>query len=156
MNQVDVHKSMKLSDHFSLGELTKTSHKTADGNIPSRVAIENLKRVCEWLEELRSRYNQRYGDGKEPIMINSGYRSPSVNKAAGGAATSNHLFGCAADIKCFGKQQALRYTVILMDYADETGLDFDELLLEKSGSTCWVHFAVKPKDNRRKIDWMKV
>ena len=157
MSQVEVNKGMKLSEHFSLGELTKTSHKTADGNIPSHVAIENLKNLCvNWLEELRARYNERYGDGKEPILINSGYRSLAVNKAAGGAATSNHLFGCAADIKCFGKEQAIRYAAILIDYADETGLDFDELLLEKSGSTCWVHFAVRPKDNRRKIDWMKV
>ena len=42
---------MKLSEHFTLGELTKTSYITSDGNIPSRVAIENLKRICEdWLE----------------------------------------------------------------------------------------------------------
>ena len=158
MSEVSINGKMKLSEHFTLGELTKTSHKTADGNIPSRVVIENLKRVCEWLEELRSRYNQRYWDGKEPIMINSGYRSPAVNKKAGGAVTSNHLTGCAVDIKCFGKEQALRYAVILMDYADETGMEFDELLLEKSGTTCWLHFAVRPSSmsNRRKIDWLKV
>jgi hypothetical protein len=158
MSEVSINGKMKLSEHFTLGELTKTSHKTADGNIPSRVVIENLKRVCEWLEELRSRYNQRYGDGKEPIMINSGYRSPAVNKKAGGAVTSNHLTGCAVDIKCFGKEQALRYAVILMDYADDTGMEFDEMLLEKSGTTCWLHFAVRPSSmpNRRKVDWMKV
>ena len=94
----------------------------------------------------------------EPIIINSGYRSPAVNKKAGGAVTSNHLTGCAVDIKCFGKEQALRYAVILMDYADETGMEFDELLLEKSGTTCWLHFAVRPSSmpNRRKVDWMKV
>ena len=48
---------IRLSPHFTLGELTVTSVKTADGNIPSHVAIENLKRVCKWLEELR--YNRR-------------------------------------------------------------------------------------------------
>ena len=158
MSEVSINGKLKLSEHFELGELTKTSHKTADGNIPRRVVIENLKRVCQWLEELRSRYNQRYGDGKEPIIINSGYRSLAVNKKAGGAVTSNHLTGCAVDIKCFGKEQALRYAMILMDYADETGMEFDELLLEKSGTTCWLHFAVRPSSmpNRRKVDWMKV
>ena len=60
MNKVEMNKSMKLSEHFTLGELTKTKHVTADGNIPSRVAIENLIRVCGWLEELRARFNRLY------------------------------------------------------------------------------------------------
>ena len=48
---------LRLSPHFTLGELCKTSHKTADGNIPSRVAIENLRNICEnWLEDLRYSY----------------------------------------------------------------------------------------------------
>ena len=44
---------MNLSEHFTLAELTKTSVKTADKNIPSHVHIENLKRLCGWLEMLR-------------------------------------------------------------------------------------------------------
>ena len=74
MEQVEINKSIKLSEHFTLGELTVTSVKTADGrsaqgdallakNIPSHVAIENLKRLCEWLEHLRAQYNLLYGDG---------------------------------------------------------------------------------------------
>ena len=43
---VELNKDVKLSPHFTLGELTKTSYITADGNIPSHVAIENLKRLC--------------------------------------------------------------------------------------------------------------
>ncbi len=140
--------SMKLSPHFTLGELTKTKHKTEDGNIPSHVVIENLKRICEnWLEELRRRYN-------EPIIINSGYRSPAVNKLAGGSNTSNHLTGCAVDIRCAGKEQMIRYASILLDIADGTKQDYDELLLEQHGSVCWLHFAVRPKDNRRKIAFL--
>jgi len=68
----------------------------------------------------------------------------------GGAPTSNHLTGCAVDIRVAGIEQALRYAVILMDYADETQQDYDELLIERSPKgNYWVHFAVKPKDNRR-------
>ena len=52
---------LRLSPHFTLGELTKTSYKTEDENIPSRVAIENLKNLCEnWLEDLRYSYNILY------------------------------------------------------------------------------------------------
>ena len=130
--------------------MTKTSYKTKDGNIPSHVAIENLKRLCSWLEMLRSEYNKRYTLKEEPIIINSGYRSWEVNKRVGGSSTSNHLVGCAADIKCYGKEQALRYAVILLDIADESREDFDELIIEVRGSRAWVHFAVRPKGNRRK------
>ena len=154
MNQVSINKSMKLSEHFTLGELTKTSYHTLDGNIPSRVAIENLKRICEgWLEDLRYSYNRLYGDeGHDiPIIINSGFRSEEVNMKCGGAKGSNHLTGCAVDIKCYGPEQMIRMAGILLDIADGTRRDFDELIQEKRGSTYWIHFAVRPKDNRRKI-----
>ena len=163
----------RLSPHFTLGEMTKTS--TGMMNIPSRVSIENMKRVCGWLEALRCRYNQRYvspssdhpahpgtppnlggeKDTEEPIIISSGYRSPEVNRKVGGSATSNHLTGCAVDIRVYGIEQAMRYAVILMDYADETRQDYDELLIERNRSgRYWVHFAVRPKDNRRKTSFI--
>ena len=198
---------LRLSPHFTLGELCKTQYVTADGNIPSRAVIENLIRVCGWLEELRvvagvrprskvgcavvagsagsavvagvrpqskvasdctlapdpgaapelggAPYSRNENTG-EGIVINSGYRSPEVNRLAGGVPSSNHVTGCAVDIRCAGKEQMIRYAAILLDIADETKRDFDELLLEQHGSVCWLHFAVRPKDNRRKIAFLKV
>ena len=70
MKEVSSNKNIKLSEHFTLGELTKTSYITADGNIPSRVAIENLKNICEnWLEDLRYSYNTLYGDRIEGVRV---------------------------------------------------------------------------------------
>ena len=175
MEKVEINKQARLSEHFTLGEMCKTSAKTADGNIPSHVHIENLKRLCGWLEMLRDEWNRRYGsltpnpspkgegNSDDPIIINSGYRSEAVNKAVGGAKGSNHLTGCAADIRVADIEQALRYAVILLDISDErqrvgdgtSGMsreDFDELLLERSPrGTYWLHFAVRPSDNRRKV-----
>ena len=210
---------LRLSPHFKLGELCKTKYVTADGNIPSQGVIENLIRVCGWLEELRvvagvrprskvgcavvagsagsagvagvrpqskvasdctlapdpwaapeagaagaaaraeaggAPYSRNENTGEEGIVINSGYRSPEVNRLAGGVPSSNHVTGCAVDIRCAGKEQMIRYAAILLDIADDTKRDFDELLLEQHGSVCWLHFAVKPKDNRRKIAFLKV
>ena len=169
MNEVSINKSINLSEHFTLGELCKTSAKTPDGNIPSHVHIENLKRLCGWLEKLRERYNQRYvlrsvsppklggeEDTEEPIVINSGYRSEAVNKSVGGVKGSNHLTGCAVDIRVAGIEQAMRYAVILMDYADETKQDYDEILIEKNRyGAIWLHFAVRPTDNRRKTMFLQ-
>ena len=208
MSEVKINKSINLSEHFTLGEVTKSKHAEIY-NIPSHAIIENLKRVCGWLEELRRRYNLRYVCGKEersvsppnlggargglrsaegrllpegrknersishssdhpahtgtppnlggekdteePIIITSGYRSPELNRKVGGAPTSNHLTGCAVDIRVAGIEQAMRYAVILMDYADETKQDYDEILIERNRSGgYWLHFAVRPKDNRRK------
>ena len=158
ISNVEINKDVKLSEHFSLAELTKTSVKTKDGNIPSHVHIENLKRVCGWLEQLRLRCNlnkkEKIKNKDEPIVINSGYRSAEVNKAVGGAPGSNHLTGCAVDIRCKGIEQAIRYAFILLDISEESQEDFDELLIEKSSKSIWVHFAVRPEGNRRKIDFL--
>ena len=170
ISNVEINKQARLSQHFTLGELTKTSVKTADGNIPSHVHIENLKRLCGWLEMLRDEWNRRYGsltpnpspkgegNSDDPIIINSGYRSEAVNKAVGGVKGSNHLTGCAADIRVAGMEQALRYAVILLDISDQSREDFDELLMERSPrGTYWLHFAVRPpsQGNRRKIRFIQ-
>ena len=154
MTNIEINKQARLSEHFTLAEMCKTSAKTPDGNIPSHVHIENLRRLCSWLEMLRDEWNRRYGEGDDPIIINSGYRSEAVNKAIGGAKGSNHLTGCAVDIRVAGMEQALRYAVILLDIADEGREVFDELLLERSPrGTYWLHFAVRPpsQENRRKV-----
>ena len=149
-----------LSPNFTLGEMTKSSSHPEVYNIPSHEAIENLKRVCGWLEVLRERAaspgptaspgpSKRRG---EPIIINSGYRSPQLNRKIGGAANSNHLTGCAADIRTSGMEQAICYAAILINYAKESQQDFDELLIERNRyGAIWLHFAVRPRDNRRKV-----
>ena len=94
--------------------------------------------------------------GEEPIIITSGYRSPEVNKAVGGSPTSNHLTGCAVDIRCVGIEQAIRYACILLDISDGTKRDHDELFIERSKQgRYWIHFAVRPKDNRRKTAFIQ-
>ncbi|WP_051949799.1 D-Ala-D-Ala carboxypeptidase family metallohydrolase [Prevotella sp. FD3004] len=116
---------IRLSEHFTLAELCKTSHTTATGNTPPPAAINNLKNLCDnWLEPLRHSYNTRYGDPDEPLIISSGYRSPEVNRKAGGSPTSNHTTGCAVDIRCLGLEQAIRYAAILLDLADTRGREF--------------------------------
>ena len=188
----------RLSSHFSLGELTKTSFKTEDNNEPPLEAVENLIHLCEdWLEELRFNYNTIYvlnsiedyytSTEVEPLVINQGFRSYQVILAMEKAGlnpskTSNHMRGCAVDIRCIGVEHALRMMVILLDIADQKKQYFDELFLERkaykspqqrssqqgSGQQVkgsqqqgtpvsyvyWLHFAARPKDNRRKIGFI--
>ena len=134
-------KLMKLSEHMTLAELCKTN--TGMENVPNEAQVENLKRLCRWLERLRRRWNDKYGDGDDPIIINSGFRSAAVNKAVGGVPTSNHLTGCAVDIRVAGLEQLMRYAVILLDISDESKEDFDELLLERINFLTYIY----PKKN---------
>ena len=159
MNKV----SINLSEHFSLAELTKTNTKMK--NLPNEAQVDNLKRVCQWLERLREKSSltpgpSPKGEGSRyketPIIINSGYRSEAVNKAVGGAPNSNHLTGCAVDIHVTGMEQLIRYAAILLDISNERQEDFDELLLERSPrGTYWLHFAVRPSGNRRRVNLIK-
>ena len=146
-------KKMKLSEHFELGELTKT--KTGIENVPHEEQVNNLNRLCGWLEKFRKRWNDLYGDGDDPIIINSGFRCPEVNKAVGGWAQSNHLTGCAVDIRCVGIEQAIRYATLLLDISDLNKEDFDELLIEQKAHVIWIHFAVRPFGNRRRTNFKR-
>ena len=95
-------------------------------------------------------------DKEKPIIINSGYRSPQLNKKIGGVPTSNHLTGCAVDIRVTGMEQLIRYAAILLDYADETNQQFNELLIERNRyGAFWLHFAVRPSGNRRKVAFIQ-
>ena len=181
---------VRLTPHFTLEEMTRTNVKLGyldrqRQTQPEEQVVENLTRVCQWLEMLRKKYNERYnplqtipeqssptrslsprggfqtlplgGDGEGlPIIVNSGYRCKELNRLVGGCPTSNHLTGCAADLRVAGKEQLLRYVTLLLDISDEFQTDFDELLLERNSRGYWLHFAVRPKNNRRKIQLINV
>lgn len=160
----------KLTPHFTLGEMSASKSHPEIYNVPPLDKVDNLRHLCEWLEDLRHLYNVRYAShpdpavpplqveresgGEAPILINSGYRSPMLNRAVGGATRSNHLEGCAADIRCAGKEanerakMALRYAMLLLEIAEMRKERFDELIIERKGTNWWVHFAVKPSSNR--------
>ena len=144
---VQLNSKANLSEHFVLGEFTRSKYPEVY-NIPSHEAIANMKRLCVWLEVLRNKVGH-------PIVINSGYRSPQLNRKVGGAPTSNHLTGCAVDIRTSGFEQAIEYTAILIAYATESNQEFDELLIEKNRyGAVWLHFAVRPKENRHKVNFL--
>jgi len=145
MEIVQLNANAKLSEHFTLGEFTKSGSHPEVYNIPSHEAIANLTNLCKWLEVLRLRAGT-------PIRINSGYRSPQLNKAIHGVAGSNHMTGCASDIRVENMEQLIRYAAILLDYAKESKQEFDELLIERnSHGAIWLHFAVRPSGNRHKV-----
>lgn len=129
---------MKLTQHFTLEEFTysETAKRKNIDNTPSPNAIANIKALCEEvLEPAREEYGRA-------MIISSGYRSEQLNKAVGGAKTSQHMTGCAADIVCSEPRR-------LFDIIKANG-KFDQLLWEHAGKTQWLHVSYKPNGKNRK------
>ena len=128
----------RLSPHFTLEEMTATEYPVY--NKPSEKEIEALTALCEnILEPIRAHFNL-------PITILSGFRSPELNKTVGGAATSQHLKGEAADITIKGVANADVWQFI------KDNLNFDQVIAEKltkhDGSRGWVHVAYSKHQER--------
>lgn len=122
----------KLSDHFSLKELTVTS--TGLDNTPGYAVQCNLIDLCfEVLEPVRKLLGC-------PIVVSSGYRSYEVNQAVGGKETSQHLDGNAADIIPKSGDLMTNYQRI-----KDSAIQYDQLILEPG----WIHISTAHKPRRQ-------
>ena len=128
---------MKLTEHFTLAELTVTDHRTLD-NTPDLAARLNLQRLAEFLETVKEVL------GGKPVMINSAFRCKQVNDAVGSKDTSQHRIGCAADIRVPGMTPDEVVKAIIA-----AGLGYDQLIREFDR---WTHLSVpnKPEDKPRR------
>lgn len=120
---------MQLSEHFTLAELTVSELAARKGlaNQPTPAALDNLKRLAAFLEQVRTLLGK-------PIIINSGYRSPAVNKAVGGQPNSQHTKGCAADIRVPGMTPDQVVAAIR-----SSGLPYDQVIREFDS---WTHVSI--------------
>jgi len=123
---------MQLSEHFSLEELTVTSHREFD-NTPNDVEIANLTRLAEFLEQIKTVL------GGKPVMINSAFRSKQVNDAVGSKDTSQHRVGCAADIRVPGMTPNEVIQTIMA-----SNIDYDQIIREFDS---WTHISIPNKPN---------
>ena len=123
---------MKLSEHFTLEELTHSeiAERTGLDNTPNEEVKANLVRLSRMLEEVRRTLGR-------PVMVNSAYRSPAVNTAVGSKPTSQHCIGCAADIKVPGLTPDNVVKELL-----KTNLEYDQLIREFDS---WVHISIPNK-----------
>ena len=133
---------MKLSDNFSLNELTKsqTAERKGIDNTPGPNHQENLKSLCEMiLQPVRDHFGQ-------VVSVSSGYRSPELCVAIGSSTQSQHAKGEAADFEIFGVSNKE-----LADWINEN-LDYDQLILEywkeSDPNSGWVHCSYSEGNNR--------
>jgi hypothetical protein len=119
---------MQLTPHFSLAELTTTNTKI--DNTPSKEVIEVLRTTAFYMEKVREVL------GNVAITINSGYRSPDVNRQVGGTSNSSHTYGYAVDFTAYGHTP-----LTISNILSKSNLKFDQLIYEKT----WVHISFDPR-----------
>lgn len=120
---------MELSEHFTLEDLVRSQTALRKGidNTPGPEIVANLTQLCmELLEPARALWGV-------PVSVDSGYRCPALNEAVGGAATSEHLLGCAAD--CIPQGLDLQAAFDLIRKSD---LPYDQVIFE---CRSWIHIG---------------
>jgi hypothetical protein len=122
---------MQLTQNFSLEELTHTDHREYD-NTPNDAELENLKRLAEFLEEVKAAL------GGRPVMVNSAFRCKQVNDAVGSRDTSQHRVGCAVD---FRVPKLTPDEVVKIIIA--AGLPYDQVIREFDR---WTHVSIPNKE----------
>ena len=134
---------MRLSEHFKLHELTKSSTAARHGidNTPNPAQIENLKLVCKnILEPVRANFHKS-------ITPSSGFRSLELNRKIGSKDTSQHTKGEAVDFEIAGVDNKHLFDWI------HNNLEFDQLILEfykpEDPQSGWVHASWKRHGNKQ-------
>lgn len=128
---------MQLTPHFTLAELvaSSTAKRLGLDNTPTPAVLANLQRTAHMLEGIRAHLS-----GKA-VIVTSGYRGREVNQAVGGATSSDHMMGQAADIQVpsFGTP----YEVAKNLAADLDWLGIGQIIYEVNGSSRWVHVSTR-------------
>lgn len=128
--------------YFTIQELTKSATASRKGinNTPDESVKRNLNLLVDnILDPLREAYGA-------PIIVTSGYRCGRLNKAVGGAAKSQHMYGQAADIRTVSDKPSDNKK--LFDLIRELKLPYDQLIDEYNYN--WVHVSYSSR-NRRQI-----
>jgi uncharacterized protein YcbK (DUF882 family) len=128
---------MNLTKNFTLDELTVSQEAARSGikNKPNGTQIESLRILCEnVLQPLRDRV-------KRPVVVSSGFRSITINRRIGGAATSQHCKGQAADFTIPG--MSIADIVALIKKMD---LPVDQCIDEFGA---WVHVSYGPRHRKQ-------
>ena len=133
--------------YFTLAEMTKsaTAQRKGINNGPS---IQVCKSLTALIEKVLDPLREAYG---KPIIVTSGYRCEKLNKAVGGAASSQHVKGEAADIRSV--QDTPEENKKLFDLIVKLGLPFDQLINEYNYD--WVHVSFGARHRRQKLKAVK-
>ena len=140
--------------NFTLAELVQssTAERLKINNNPSPIVRVHLTETITLLEAIRAeweKYCEVHKLGNPAIRISSGYRSPELNKAVGGAKNSAHVEGYAADLQPVNGAQKDFEKFFVKEFSKK-GYSFDQIIIEKSKTARWVHVGYKRADGAQR------
>jgi hypothetical protein len=137
---------MKLSEHLSLIEVTRSDYAKRNGinNMPNPEHTENLIELANKIFEPVRKYLNK------PIHISSGYRSKELNAKIGGAKNSQHTVGQAIDIDQGDRKQNME----IFDFI-KNNLEFDQLINEFGYDWVHVSYNTDGKQSKQVLDAIK-
>ena len=146
--------------NFTLQELTTSSTATRlkIDNAPTATIRAHLTETIGLLEDIRREwelYCEENNLGTPAIRVSSGYRSPVLNKAVGGVKTSAHVAGYAADLVPVNGMQDEFEEFMSQVFAGK-GYAYDQIIVEKSKASRWVHVGYKSPDGRQRRECFKL
>lgn len=137
---------MKLQENFTYEEFWAKSGVAARqgiDNTPTKEAKEYIEKLAEVLQIVRNAYGK-------PIIVDSGYRCPKLNKAVGGVTNSDHLYGAAADIHSKSDKPVDNKELfdVIVKLAKEGKIKCRQILDEYGYN--WIHISINNKYNKQK------
>ena len=125
-----------MANYFTIQELCKsdTANKYKINNTPSSTVTAHLLELVNFLNPLREAWGSA-------ICVTSGYRCPQLNKLVGGASSSVHKIGYAADlVPKNGRMNEFKKFV--KNYLKDK--KFDQCIIEKNArGSEWIHIGLK-------------
>ena len=145
--------TVQITKNISLNELLASNTAKSKGidNTPNGVVLNNLIEAAHYLwQPVRDILGH-------PIRITSGYRSPKLNSAVGGAANSAHKFGNAIDFQCPGFGTTRQIITKLQAEFRKHGVKFDQLILEYPNSSgSWVHLGYRHMNGAQRKQMFRI
>ena len=140
--------------NFSIAELVQssTAEQLKINNNPPSIVKVHLTETITLLESIRAewgKYCERHKIENPAIRVTSGYRSPELNKAVGGVKTSAHVEGYAADLQPVNGKQT-EFERFMANEFSKMGYAFDQIIIEKSNTSRWVHVGYKRADGKQR------
>ena len=141
--------------NFTLAEFIRSDTAARRGidNTPDFDDVDRLEELVEkFIQPLRSAYGK-------PIIVSSGYRCERLNRAVGGVSNSVHIKGWAADLQISGNIAKFNeFVEFVKRWVKEKNIQFDQLLIENSGRTYWLHVGLRSNNGaqRRQVKTITV
>ena len=128
---------------FTLKEFERSSvadKYNIDNTIPKEL-VPHIEELIDFLNPIREVWGK-------PIIVTSGYRCNELNKKVGGVSNSAHTIGYGVDLQSGDFRVFSNF--IKSYFMSHPEVKFDQVIIEKSGKSQWIHIGLYNKDNKQR------